>query len=78
MRLIYGTFVAVALLQSACSSVKLPERYAHCADLGTLRLSAQSADDAEDRMRAQVAIIGGDLLLFNAQGHMEDGIAVPP
>lgn len=68
----------MALMLGACSSVKLPERYVHCADLGTLRLAAQSADEAEDRMRAQVAIIGGDLLLFNARGHREDGSAVPP
>lgn len=77
MRLTRETVIAVVLLLGACSSAKLSERYAHCADLGTLRLSAASAGDAEDRMRAQVAIIGGDLLLFNARGHTEDGTAVP-
>lgn len=77
MRLASGTLIALTLLQGACSSPGLPERYAHCSDLGTLRLAAHSADEAEDRMRAQVAIIGGDMLLFNAQGHAEDGSAVP-
>lgn len=78
MRLANGTLIAITLLQGACSTPALPERYAHCSDLGTLRLTAHSADEAEERMRAQVAIIGGDMLLFNANGHTEDGNTVPP
>ena len=68
---------AITALQTSCSSASLPERYAHCQDLGTLRLSASSANEAEERMRAQVAIMGGDLLLFNARGHAENAGAVP-
>ena len=67
----------LALLETACFTPKLPERYAHCVDLGTLRLASTSIDDAEDRMRAQVAIIGGDLLLFNAHGHAENVDSIP-
>jgi hypothetical protein len=70
--------LALALACSACSiAPKLPDRYSQCTDLGTLRLASFSADDAEDRMRAQVAILGGDLLLFNAGGRAEDGSGVP-
>lgn len=67
---------ALVALQAACST-PLPDRYAQCEDLGTLRLASTNADDAEDRMRAQVAIMGGDLLLFNATGHTEYGDVVP-
>ena len=72
-----AALLALTLLQAACFAPRLPDRYAHCADLGTLRLASTSADDAEDRMRAQVAILGGDLLLFNAAGHTEDGTVLP-
>lgn len=72
-----ATLCAFAALQAACASPGLPDRYAHCEDLGTLRLASTSIDDAEDRMRAQVAIMGGDLLLFNATGHTEGGTALP-
>jgi hypothetical protein len=64
-------------LQFACTTPTLPKRYAHCADLGTLRLASTSADDAEQRMRAQVEILGGDLLLFNANGRAENGGPIP-
>jgi hypothetical protein len=73
-----GVLFAFVALQNACSSPTLPERYAHCEDLGTLRLESASIDDAEDRMRAQVAIMGGDLLLFSARGHSEVADTIPP
>ena len=69
--------ITLVALQAACSAAKLPERYAHCDDLGTLRLASTNIEDAEARMRAQVEILGGDLLLFNAKGHSEDGGRVP-
>ena len=78
MRTARHTALALILLLDACSTHRLPERYAHCSDLGTLRLAAASANEAEDHMRAQVAIIGGDLLLFNGTGHAEDASAAPP
>jgi len=67
----------LTVLQAACIAPNLPNRYAHCTDLGTLRLASTHASDAEDRMRAQVAMMGGDLLLFNAAGHTEYGDVVP-
>src|SRR5687767_8207339 len=70
-------FIALTSLQLGCANSKLPERYAHCEDLGTLRLASTSIDEAEDRMRAQVAIMGGDLLLFSARGYTESADAVP-
>lgn len=67
----------LVVLQSACSNTALPDHLAHCQDLGTLRLASTSIDEAEDRMRAQVAILGGDLLLFSARGHAENIDTVP-
>lgn len=78
MHLTRRTALALVMLLEACSTTRLPERYAHCHDLGTLRLAASSANEAEDRMRAQVAIIGGDLLLFNGNGYSENAAEVPP
>jgi hypothetical protein len=72
-----ATLLTFATLQAACATATLPDRYAHCEDLGTLRLASTSIDEAEDRMRAQVTIMGGDLLLFNARGHAEDTGDVP-
>jgi hypothetical protein len=72
-----GMLFAIAMLLAGCSSPALPDRYAHCEDLGTLRLSSTSIDDAEERMRAQVEILGGDMLLFSARGHTEEFGAVP-
>ena len=69
--------LTLVALQAACSTAQLPDRYAHCADLGTLRLASTSIDDAERRIRAQVEILGGDLLLFNARVHQESGGDVP-
>jgi hypothetical protein len=70
--------VALSLLHVACSTAPmLPNRYAQCMDLGTLRLAATNSNDAERRMRAQVEILGGDLLLFNARGHAESSRGVP-
>jgi len=67
---------SVIALQVGCTT-QLPDRYAHCDDLGTLRLASTSIAEAEDRMLAQVAIMGGDLLLFSARGHVEDTDEVP-
>jgi hypothetical protein len=46
----------------------VPDRYAHCTDLGTLAFPAWSRLDAEQQMRARVEELGGDTLLFGERG----------
>lgn len=64
---------SLTLLLSACSSpVQYGEgRYANCEDLGEIALQSRSREDAEDRMRVQVAERGGDTLLISERGRTE-------
>lgn len=64
----------LSLLQGACNSQVADYgegRYANCVDLGTLALPSFSRLDAEQRMRARVEELGGDMLLFGERGRSE-------
>jgi hypothetical protein len=78
-KVLLATVLLLALLQGACrSQVQYAAgRYANCVDLGELSLQARSRTDAEERMRAQVAEMGGDTLLMSESGRTDQLTETP-
>jgi hypothetical protein len=79
-KVLLSAVVTLAVLQGGCKSqvVEYGEgRYADCVDLGELSLRSRSREDAEDRMRAQVAVLGGDTLLLSERGRTEQLTETP-